>query len=95
MAVLGRKAVFIILGPVYTMRASLEAQMVKNLRATWETWVGPLGREDPLEKEMTTHSNILAWRVSWTEKTDDGSDLACMHTHVYVSLSNMQSDNVI
>ena len=68
MAVMGRKAVFIILGPVYRMRASLAAQMVKNLRATWETRVGPLGREDPLEKEMTTHSNILAWRIPWTEE---------------------------
>ena len=68
MAVMGRKAVFIILGPVYRMRASLAAQMVKNLRATWETWVGPLGREDLLEKEMTTHSNILAWRIPWTEE---------------------------
>ena len=66
---MGRKAVFIILGPVYRMRASLEAQMVKNLRATWETWVGPLGREDPLEKEMTTHSSSLVWKIPWTEKS--------------------------
>ena len=66
MAVMGRKAVFIILAPVYRMRASLAAQMVKNLRATWETRVGPLGREDPLEKEMVTHSSILDWRIPWT-----------------------------
>ena len=33
-----------------------------------ETWVGSLGQEDPLEKEMTTHSNILAWRIPWTEE---------------------------
>ena len=33
-----------------------------------ETWVGFLGQEDPLEKEMATHSSILAWRISWTEK---------------------------
>ena len=33
-----------------------------------ETWVGSLGREDPLEKEMATHSSILAWRIPWTEK---------------------------
>ena len=56
MAVMGRKAVSIILGLERRMRASLVAQMVKNLPATWETWVGPLGREDPLEKERTTHS---------------------------------------
>ena len=33
-----------------------------------ETWVQPLGREDPLEKEMATHSSILAWEIPWTEK---------------------------
>ena len=54
-----------------------------------------MGLEDPLDEGMTIHSNILAWRVSWTEKIDNGSDLAHMHTHVYVSLFNMQRDNVI
>ena len=34
----------------------------------WETWVGSLGWEDPLEKEMATHSSILAWRIPWTEE---------------------------
>ena len=33
----------------------------------WETWVRSLGQEDPLEKEMATHSSILAWRIPWTE----------------------------
>ena len=42
---------------------SLLAQMVKSLPAMWETWVRSLGREDPLEKEMATHSSILAWRI--------------------------------
>ena len=42
--------------------------MVKNLPAVWEIQVQPLGREDPLEKEMATHSSILAWRNSWTEE---------------------------
>ena len=37
--------------------------MVKNLPATQETWIRSLGQEDPLEKEMATHSNVLAWRV--------------------------------
>ena len=41
--------------------------MVKNLPAMWETWVQFLGREDPLEKELATHSRILAWRILWTE----------------------------
>ena len=48
-------------------RASLVAQTVKNPSAIQETWVLSLGREDPLEKEMATHSSILAWRIPWTE----------------------------
>ena len=42
--------------------------MVKNLPAMQETQVGSLGREDPLEKVMATHSSILAWRAPWTEE---------------------------
>ena len=49
-------------------RASLVVQSVKNLPAVWGTWVQSLGREDPLEKGMATHSSILAWRIPWTEK---------------------------
>ena len=49
-------------------RASLVAQLVKNLPAMQETRVPSLGREDPLEKEMATHSSILAWKISWTEE---------------------------
>ena len=41
--------------------------MVKNLPAMQETWVGSLGGEDPLEKQMATHSSIPAWKISWTE----------------------------
>ena len=44
---------------------SLVALMVKRLPEMWETWVRSLGREDPLEKELTTHSSILAWRIPW------------------------------
>ena len=44
------------------------AQTVKNLPANQETWFQPLGQEDPLEKGMATHSNILAWRIPWTEE---------------------------
>ena len=47
---------------------TLVAQMVKNLPAVQETWVRSLGWEDPLEKEMATHSRILAWRIPWTEE---------------------------
>ena len=48
--------------------ASLVAQSVKNLRAMQETWVQSLGREDPTEESMATHSSILAWRIPWTEE---------------------------
>ena len=44
------------------------AQLVKNLPSMWETWVRSPGQEDPLEKEMTTYSSILAWRIPWTEE---------------------------
>ena len=42
--------------------------MVKNLPAKQEMQVGSLGREDALEKEMVTHSSILAWEIPWTEE---------------------------
>ena len=50
-------------------RASLVAQMVKNLPAVQETQVPFLGREDLLEEEMATHSSILAGRIPWTEES--------------------------
>ena len=49
-------------------RASLVAQRVKCLPTMWETQVRSLGREDPLEKAMATHSSTLAWKILWTEK---------------------------
>ena len=48
--------------------ASLVAQSLKRLPAMKETWVRSQGREDPLEKEMATHSSILAWRIPWLEE---------------------------
>ena len=44
------------------------AQTVKRLPSVQETWVPSLGGEDPLEKEMATHSSTLAWRIPWTEE---------------------------
>ena len=44
------------------------AQQVKNLPAMYKTWVRFLGQEDSLEKDMATHSSILAWEISWTEE---------------------------
>ena len=50
------------------IRASLVAQTVKKLLAIQETWVWSLDRDDLLEKEMATHTSVLAWRISWTEE---------------------------
>ena len=54
--------------PSSTPWTSLVAQTVKSLPIMGETWVQSLGQEDILEKEMTTHSSILAWRIPWTEE---------------------------
>ena len=51
--------------PLQRCWASLVAHTVKCL---WETWVQSLGQEDPLEKEMATHSSILAWKIPWREE---------------------------
>ena len=54
---------------MYTyMWTPLVAQTVKNSPAMWETWVGSLGWEDPVEEGMATHSSILAWIIPWTEE---------------------------
>ena len=51
-----------------TVWASLVAQRLKCLLAMQETWLRSLGQEDALEKEMATHSSVLAWRIPWTEE---------------------------
>ena len=57
--------------------------MVKNLPAMWETQVLSLGHEDPLEEGMATHSNILAWRIPWTEQP---GGLQSMGSHTFLIL---------
>ena len=59
-------------------RASLVGQTVKNLPAMQETWVRSLGREDPLEKEMATHSSIFAWRI--ISRTEEFGGLQSMES---------------
>ena len=62
---------FVVVGVLdfaLSSRASLVAQVVKNLSAMQKTWVLSLGWEDPLGKGMVTHSSILAWRIPWTEE---------------------------
>ena len=54
--------------PLEPLRASLVAQLVKNLPAMQEPWVQSLGWEDPLEKGKATHSSIVAWKSPWTEQ---------------------------
>ena len=66
--------------------ASLVGQMVKNPPAMWETWVGSLGWEDPLQEGMATHSSILARRIS----TDRGTWQATVHG---VAKSRIQLSN--
>ena len=58
----------VITEPNGTLWASLVAQMVKRLPAMRETQGQSLGQEDPLEKEMATHSSTLAWKIPWTEE---------------------------
>ena len=53
---------------IFWNKASLVTQLVKNLPAKQKTWVWFLGQEDPLEKEMATHSSTLTWRIPWTEE---------------------------
>ena len=55
-----------LLNDILVTWASLVAQRLKPLPSMRETWVRSLGREDALEKEMATHSSILAWRIPWT-----------------------------
>ena len=80
---------------IYIYGASLIAQSVKNPPAMQETWVQSLGREDPLEKEMATHSSILAWKIAWTEEpgrlqsmrsqeSDTTERLNHHHIHIYI-----------
>ena len=52
------------------LNKGMVAQMVKRLPTVWETQVQSLGWEDLLEKEMATHSSILAWKNPWTEEPD-------------------------
>ena len=55
---------------VISIVSSLVAQRLKHLPAMWETWVRSLGQANSLEKEMATHSSILAWTIPWTEEPD-------------------------
>ena len=55
--------------------------MVKHLPTVWETWVRSLGQEDPLEKEMATHSSIHAWKIPWAEEPGGPMELQRVGLH--------------
>ena len=57
-----------LISNLIVLLASLVAQMVKSLPPMWEIQVRSLGWEDPLEKEMATHSSTLAWKILWMEE---------------------------
>ena len=57
-------------------------QTVKSLPAVWETWVRSLGQEDPLEKEIATHSSILAWKIPWRRSLENPMDGGAWHATV-------------
>ena len=58
------------------------AQSIKNLPAMQEMRVGSLGQDDPLEKDMTHHSSILAWRIPWTEEPGGLRSIVCKESDV-------------
>ena len=64
------------------------AQAVKNLPAAQDTRVQSLGWEDPLEKEMATHSSILAWRISWSEEPGGLQSMGCKESDVAERLTH-------
>ena len=75
------------------------AQRLKRLPRMWETWVQSLDREDPLEKEMATHSSTLAWKIPWMEEPGGLQSWGCEESgtterlHFHFSLSRIGEGN--
>ena len=85
----------------YNQGTSLVAKMVKRLPATRETWVQSLGQEDPLEKEMATHSSTLALKIPWMEEpgrlvlwVTKGRTQLSDFTSQYVSIFILNYENI-
>ena len=70
------------------------AQRLQCLPAMWETCVRSLGREDPLEKEMATHSSIIAWRIPWTEEPGGSTGVAKSQLHFHFQETKIPGDAV-
>ena len=69
------------------------AQMIKSLPTGQETWVQYLSREDPLEKKMSTHSSILAWRILWKEEPGGLQFMVSQRVrHNWVTSVSLQGD---
>ena len=83
--------------PVFAkpFRTSLVAQMVKNPPARQETQVQSLSWEDPLEKEMATHSSIRAWRIPWTEDPGSGHKELDMTTQLTFQFSLKMPESLL
>ena len=78
------------------------AQSVKNLPAMQGTWVGSLGWKEPLEKEMASHSSILAWRLPWTEEPGGLQSVGSQesdtterlnHHHMFISFDSVSKES--
>ena len=69
------------------LRASLVVQTVKNLPGMQEMPVQSLGQKGPLEKDMATHSSVLAWRITWTEESWQATDCCCCYVASVMSNS--------
>ena len=74
----------------YLQRASLVVQRVKNLPAIQDIWLQSLGHEHPLEKEMATHSSILAWRIPWTEEPGRLQSIESQRVRMTKQLTHIQ-----
>ena len=79
---------------VRRLKGLLGGSVVKNLPGKQETWVQSLGQEDPLEKEMATHSSILAWRISWTEEPGGLQSIGWQESDTTEQLHNKKDSGV-
>ena len=79
---------------VRRLKGFLGGSVVRNLPAKQETWVQSLGQEDPLEREMATHSSILGWRISWTEEPGGLQSIGWQESDMTEQLHNKKDSGV-
>ena len=81
-----------MLNPLYSDKGFPDGSVVKPppaMQETQEMWVPSLRREDPLKKEMTTHSGILAWKIPWTEEPGELQSMGSQRVDITEQLNNM------